>query len=164
MPAACALGIKSGKSIFYLQFRNACGRSGTAFLRGGRGGNPLRFTFVRSPFLRPKRVRKGFFGVFQGDSMHFRGHSRRIAPLLPPFVVYYGHRAALCSICHSRNSYRAESRPVTANRAVFCFMRARAVRRGVSAHLRGDSCPKPSKAGKTWYTGYNKKRPAWKSA
>ena len=121
MPAACALGIKSGKSIFYLQFRNACGRSGTAFLRGGRGGNPLRFTFVRSPFLRPKRVRKGFFGAFQGDSMHFRGHSRRIAPLLPPFVVYYGHRAVLCSICHFRNSYRAENRPVTANRAVFCF-------------------------------------------
>ena len=72
-------------------------------------------------FLRPKRVRKGFFGVFQGDSMHFRGHSRRIALLLPPFVVYYRHRAVLCSICHSRNSYRAENRPVTANRAVFCF-------------------------------------------
>ena len=53
--------------------------------------------------------------------MHFRGHSRRIALLLPPFVVYYRHRAVLCSICHSRNSYRAENRPVTANRAVFCF-------------------------------------------
>ena len=74
-----------------------------------------------SPFLRPKRVRKGFFGVFQGDSMHFRGHSRRIAPLLPPFVVYYKYRAVLCSICHSHNSYRAENSPVTANRAVFCF-------------------------------------------
>ena len=115
-------------------------------------------------FLRPKRVRKGFFGVFQGDSMHFRGHSRRIAPFLPPFVVYYRHRAVLCSICHSRNSYRAENRPVTANRAVFCFLRVRPARRVVSAHLRGDSCPKPSKAGKTWYTGYNKKRPAWKGA
>ena len=108
------------------------------------------------PFLRPKRVRKGFFGAFQGDSMHFRGHSRRIALLLPPFVVYYKHRAVLCSICHSRNSYRAENRPVTANRAVFCFLRVRVVHRVVSAHLRGDSCPKPSKAGKTWYTGYNK--------
>ena len=107
-------------------------------------------------FLRPKRVRKGFFGAFQGDSMHFRGHSRRIALLLPPFVVYYRHRAVLCSICHSRNSYRAENRPVTANRAVFCFLRVRVVHRVVSAHLRGDSCPKPSKAGKTWYTGYNK--------
>ena len=117
-----------------------------------------------SPFFAPKGVRKGFFRGFQGDSMHFRGHSRRNAPFLPPFVVYYGHRAVLCFICHSRNSYRAESRPVTANRAVFCFMRARAVRRGVSAHLRGDSCPKSSKAGKTWYTGYNKKRPAWKGA
>lgn len=88
--------------------------------------------------------------------MHFRGHSRRIAPFLPPFVVYYRHRAVLCSICHSRNSYRAENRPVTANRAVFCFLRVRVVHRVVSAHLRGDSCPKPSKAGKTWYTGYNK--------
>lgn len=88
--------------------------------------------------------------------MHFRGHSRRIALLLPPFVVYYRHRAVLCSICHSRNSYRAENRPVTANRAVFCFLRVRVVHRVVSAHLRGDSCPKPSKAGKTWYTGYNK--------
>lgn len=88
--------------------------------------------------------------------MHFRGHSRRIALLLPPFVVYYKHRAVLCSICHSRNSYRAENRPVTANRAVFCFLRVRVVHRVVSAHLRGDSCPKPSKAGKTWYTGYNK--------
>ena len=116
------------------------------------------------PFLRPKRVRKGFFRGFQGDSMHFRGHSRRIAPLLPPFVVYYGHRAVLCSICHSLNSYRAENRPVTANRAVFCFLRVCPARRVVSAHLRGDSCPKPSKAGKTWYTGYNKKRPAWKGA
>ena len=115
-------------------------------------------------FLRPKRVRKGFFGVFQGDSMHFRGHSRRIAPLLPPFVVYYRHRAILCSICHSHNSYRAENRPATASRAVFCFLRVRPARRVVSAHLRGDSCPKPSKAGKTWYTGYNKKRPAWKGA
>jgi len=28
----CTLGINSGKSIFYLQFRNACGRFGTAFL------------------------------------------------------------------------------------------------------------------------------------
>ena len=35
-------------------------------------------------------------------------------------------------------------------------MRVRVVHRVVSAHLRGDSCPKPSKAGKTWYTGYNK--------
>ena len=105
-------------------------------------------------FLRPKRVRKGFFRAFQGDSMHFRGHSRRIALLLPPFVVYYRHRAVLCSICHSRNSYRAENRPVTANRAVFCFLRVRVVHRVVSAHLRGDSCPKPSKAGKTWYTEY----------
>ena len=115
-------------------------------------------------FLRPKRVRKGFFRAFQGDSMHFRGHSRRIAPLLPPFVVYYRHRAILCSICHSHNSYRAENRPVTASRAVFCFLRVRPARRVVSAHLRGDSCPKPSKEGKTWYTGYNKKRPAWKGA
>ena len=116
------------------------------------------------PYLRPKRVCKGFFRAFWGDSMHFRGHSRRIAPLLPPFVVYYKHRAVLCSICHSHNSYRAENRPVTANRAVFCFLRVRVVHRVVSAHLRGDSCPKPSKAGKTWYTGYNKKRPAWKGA
>ena len=115
-------------------------------------------------FLRPKRVRKGFFRAFQGDSMHFRGHSRRIAPLLPPFVVYYRHRAILCSICHSHNSYRAENRPATASRAVFCFLRVRPARRVVSAHLRGDSCPKPSKEGKTWYTGYNKKRPAWKGA
>ena len=91
--------------------------------------------------------------------MHFRGHSRRNAPLLPPFVVYYGHRAVLCLICHSLNSYRAENRPVTANRAVFCFLRVCPARRVVSAHLRGDSCPKPSKAGKTWYTGYNKKVP-----
>ena len=30
----CTLGINSGKSIFYLQFRNACGRFGTAFLWG----------------------------------------------------------------------------------------------------------------------------------
>ena len=91
--------------------------------------------------------------------MHFRGHSRRNAPLLPPFVVYYGHRAGLCLICHSRNSYRAENRPVTANRAVFCFMRARAVRRVVSAHLRGDSCPKTSKAGKKWYTKHRHRTP-----
>ena len=132
--------------------------------------NPLyprrdcRTVLCGSPFLRPERVRKGFLGVFQGDSMHFRGHSRRIAPLLPPFVVYYKHRAVLCSICHSHNSYRAENRPVTANRAVFCFLRVRVVHRVVSAHLRGDSCPKPSKAAKTWYTGYNKKRPAWKDA
>lgn len=74
-------------------------------------------------------------------------------------MVYYRHRAVLCSICHSRNSYRAENRPVTANRAVFCFLRVRVVHRVVSAHLRGDSCPKPSKAGKTWYTGYNKSAP-----
>ena len=26
-------------------------------------------------------------------------------------------------ICHSHNSYRAENRPVTASRAVFCFLR-----------------------------------------
>ena len=116
------------------------------------------------PFLCPKGVRKGFFRAFQGDSMHFRGHSRRNAPLLPPFVVYYGHRAVLCLICHSHNSYRAENRPVTANRAVFCFLQVHPARRVVSEHLRGDSCPKPSKEGKTWYTGYNKKRPAWKDA
>ena len=136
---------------------------GTAFLReGSRRKTSQAHIRSQSLFLRPKRVCKGFFRAFRGDSMHFRGHSRRIAPLLPPFVVYYGHRAVLCSICHSRNSYRAENRPVTANRAVFCFLRVRVVHRVVSAHLRGDSCPKPSKAGKTWYTGYNKKRPAWK--
>ena len=49
------------------------------------------------PLKVPKGARKGFFGAFQGDSMHFRGHSRRNAPLLPPFVVYYRHRAVLCN-------------------------------------------------------------------
>ena len=101
-------------------------------------------------FLRPKRVRKGFFGVFQGDSMHFRGHSRRIAPFLPPFVVYYRHRAVLCSICHSRNSYRAENRPVTANRAVFCFLRVRVVYgsfQRICGAIRAQNRPKRAKRG-----------------
>ena len=158
-------GHKERKEYFVLQFRNACGRFGTAFFMGEIAVESLSGAHsFATLFLRPKRVRKGFFRAFQGDSMHFRGHSRRIALLLPPFVVYYKHRAVLCSICHSRNSYRAENRPVTANRAVFCFLRVRPARRVVSAHLRGDSCPKPSKEGKTWYTGYNKKRPAWKGA
>lgn len=164
MPAACALGIKSGKNIFIAVPKRPQAFRNCFFTGGVAAENLSGLHSFAAPFLRPKRVRKGFFRVFRGDSMHFRGHSRRIAPLLPPFVVYYKHRAVLCSICHSHNSYRAENRPVTANRAVFCFLRVRVVRRGVSAHLRGDSCPKPSKAGKTWYTGYNKKRPAWKGA
>ena len=101
-------------------------------------------------FLRPKRVRKGFFRAFQGDSMHFRGHSRRIALLLPPFVVYYKHRAVLCSICHSRNSYRAENRPVTANRAVFCFLRVRVVHgsfQRICGAIRAQNRPKRAKRG-----------------
>ena len=117
MPAA-----SRAERIFLLQFRNACGRFGTAFLREGpRWKASQAHIRSQSLFLRPKRVRKGFFRVFRGDSMHFKGHSRRNAPLLPPFVVYYKHRAVLCLICHSHNSYRAENRPVTANRAVFCF-------------------------------------------
>ena len=102
------------------------------------------------PYLRPKRVRKGFFRAFRGDSMHFRGHSRRNAPLLPPFVVYYKHRAVLCLICHSHNSYRAENRPVTANRAVFCFCgcvrRAGSVQR-ICGAIRAQNRPKRAKRG-----------------
>ena len=82
--------------------------------------------------------------------MHFRGHSRRIAPFLPPFVVYYRHRAVLCSICHSRNSYRAENRPVTANRAVFCFLRVRVVHgsfQRICGAIRAQNRPKRAKRG-----------------
>ena len=107
--------------IFLLQSETPAGVSELLFYGRGRGGKPLRLTFVCSPLFAPQKGAQGLFWVFRGDSMHFRGHSRRNAPLLPPFVVYYGHRAVLCSICHSHNSYRAENRPVTANRAVFCF-------------------------------------------
>lgn len=150
MPAACALGIKSGKNIFIAvpkrlrAFRN-CFFTGGVAVENLSGSHSFAV-----PFLRPKRVRKGFFGVFRGDSMHFRGHSRRIAPLLPPFVVYYKHRAVLCSICHSHNSYRAENRPVTANRAVFCFCgcirRAGAFQR-ICGAIRAQNRPKRAKRG-----------------
>ena len=150
MPAACALGIKSGKNIFIAvpkrlrAFRNCffMGEIAVESLSGAHSFATL--------FLRPKRVRKGFFGAFQGDSMHFRGHSRRIALLLPPFVVYYRHRAVLCSICHSRNSYRAENRPVTANRAVFCFLRVRVVHglfQRICGAIRAQNRPKRAKRG-----------------
>ena len=159
-----ALWASIAERVFFIcSSETPAGVSELLFYGRDCGGKPLRRTFVCNPFFAPQKGAQGLFGVFQGDSMHFRGHSRRIALLLPPFVVYYKHRAVLCSICHSRNSYRAENRPVTANRAVFCFLRVRVVHRVVSAHLRGDSCPKPSKAAKTWYTGYNKKRPAWRA-
>ena len=113
-------------------------------------------------FLRPKRVRKGFFGAFQGDSMHFRGHSRRIALLLPPFVVYYRHRAVLCSICHSRNSYRAENRPVTANRAVFCVWGCVCAPGRFSAFA-GRFVPKTVQSGQNVVHWVQQKRPAWRA-
>ena len=144
-------GHQEWKEYFVLQFRNACGRFGTAFLRERLRWKASQAHIRLQPFfLRPKRVRKGFFGVFQGDSMHFRGHSRRIAPFLPPFVVYYRHRAVLCSICHSRNSYRAENRPVTANRAVFCFLRVRVVYgsfQRICGAIRAQNRPKRAKRG-----------------
>ena len=115
------------------------------------------------PFLRHKRVRKGFFRGFRGDSMHFRGHSRRIAPLLPPFVVYYGHRAVLCLICHSLNSYRAENRPVTANRAVFCFLREHPVTPGRFSAFAGRFVPKTVQSGQNVVHWVQQKRPTWRT-
>ena len=146
----CTLGIKSGKNILYCSSETPAGVSELLFYGRDCGGKPLRRTFVCNPFLRPKRVRKGFFGAFQGDSMHFRGHSRRIALLLPPFVVYYKHRAVLCSICHFRNSYRAENRPVTANRAVFCFcgcVRCTRSFQRICGAIRAQNRPKRAKRG-----------------
>ena len=164
MPAACALGIKRGKNIFIavpkrLQaFRNC-------FFTGGVTAEILSGSHSFAvPYLRPKRVRKGFFRFFRGDSMHFRGHSRRIAPLLPPFVVYYKHRAVLCLICHSHNSYRAENRPVTANRAVFCFcgcVWCTGSFQRICGAIRAQKRPKRAKRGTL---GTTKKRPAWKGA
>ena len=146
-----ALWASIAERVFFIcSSETPAGVSELLFYGRDCGGKPLRRTFVCNPFLRPKRVRKGFFGAFQGDSMHFRGHSRRIALLLPPFVVYYRHRAVLCSICHSRNSYRAENRPVTANRAVFCFLRVRVVHgsfQRICGAIRAQNRPKRAKRG-----------------
>ena len=158
-----ALWASIAERVFFIcSSETPAGVSKLLFYGRDCGGKPLRRTFVCNPFLRPKRVRKGFFGAFQGDSMHFRGHSRRIALLLPPFVVYYRHRAVLCSICHSRNSYRAENRPVTANRAVFCFCGCVCAPGRFSAFA-GRFVPKTVQSGQNVVHWVQQKRPAWRA-
>ena len=117
MPAA-----SRAERIFLLQFRNACGRFGTAFLREGpRRKVSQAHIRLQSLICAPKGCARAFLGFFGA----IRCISGAIHAEMHHFCrrswYNYKHRAVLCLICHSHNSYRAENRPVTANRAVFCF-------------------------------------------
>ena len=62
----CTLGIKSGKSIFYSQFRNACGRFGTAFLRERLRWKASQAHIRLQPFFCvPKGCARAFLGFFR---------------------------------------------------------------------------------------------------
>ena len=158
MPAACALGINSGKNIFIAvpkrlrAFRNC-------FFTGGVAAEILSGSHSFAvPFLRPKRVRRGFYG-FSGRFDAFQGSFTQKCSTFSAVRAILPEQSHALSNMPFSYSYRAENRPGTASRAVFCFLWVRAVRRGVSAHLRGDSCPKSSKAGKTWYTKHDTELP-----
>ena len=62
----CTLGIKSGKSIFYLQFRNACGRFGTVFLWERLRWKASQAHIRLQPFFCvPKGCARAFLGLFR---------------------------------------------------------------------------------------------------
>ena len=62
----CTLGINSGKSIFYLQFRNACGRFETAFLRERLRWKASQAHIRLQPFFCvPKGCARAFLGLFR---------------------------------------------------------------------------------------------------
>ena len=67
-------------------------------------------------------------------------------------------------ICHSHNSYRAENRPVTASRAVFCFLQVCPVTPGRFSAFAGRFVPKTVQTGQNVVHWVQQKAPGLEGA
>ena len=74
-----------------------------------------------SPFFASQKGAQGLFWGAWGRFDAFQGSFTQKCSTFAAVRGILRAQSSALQLCHSHNSYRAESRPVTANRAVFCF-------------------------------------------
>ena len=116
----------------------------------------------QSLFCVPKGCARAFLG-FLGRFDAFQGSFTQNCSTFAAVRGILRAQSSALQLCHSRNSYRAENRPVTANRAVFCFLRVHPVTPGRFSAFAGRFVPKTVQSGQNVVHWVQQKRPAWRA-